>query len=146
VTNSLTSPPVRSLLDRLFQAAAGDDARRAGLAERHPSGFATVSAREQADAYQDMYIPVSPEGGRLLYTLIRASRPSTVVEFGTSFGISTIHLGAATVYGLRDTPAWPRLRPGCAGTWHTGAMRQAGVRARRVRSDLAPVEPRHAGH
>jgi predicted O-methyltransferase YrrM len=95
VTNSLTSPLVRSLLDRLFQAAAGDDARRASLAEGHPRGFATVSAREQADAYQDMYIPVSPEGGRLLYTLIRASRPSEVVEFGASFGISTIYLGAA---------------------------------------------------
>lgn len=101
MTNSLTSPPVRSLLDRLFGAAAGDDARRASLAEGHPSAFATVSAREQADAYQDMYIPVSPEGGRLLYTLIRASRPSAVVEFGASFGISTIYLGAA----VRDNGA-----------------------------------------
>jgi predicted O-methyltransferase YrrM len=36
-----------------------------------------------------------PPGGRLLYTLIRASRPATVVEFGTSFGISTIYLAAA---------------------------------------------------
>ena len=27
--------------------------------------------------------------------LVRASRPATVVEFGTSFGISTIHLAAA---------------------------------------------------
>jgi predicted O-methyltransferase YrrM len=93
--NSLTSPPVRPLLDRLFQAAEADDARRPGLAERYPDGFARVSAREQADAYQEMYIPVSPEGGRLLYTLIRASRPATVVEFGTAFGISTIHLAAA---------------------------------------------------
>jgi predicted O-methyltransferase YrrM len=93
--NSLTSPPVRPLLDRLFQAAEADDARRPGLAERYPDGFARVSAREQADAYQEMYIPVSVEGGRLLYTLIRASRPSTVVEFGTAFGISTIHLAAA---------------------------------------------------
>ena len=95
VPNSLTSPPVRPLLDRLFQAAEGDPARWAGLAERYPSGFTGVSAREQADAYDQLYIPVSPEGGRLLYTLIRASRPSTVVEFGTSFGISTIHLAAA---------------------------------------------------
>jgi predicted O-methyltransferase YrrM len=60
-----------------------------------------MSAREQADAYGELYIPVSPEGGRLLYTLIRASRPATVVEFGTSFGISTIHLAAA----VRDNAA-----------------------------------------
>ena len=65
------------------------------IRERHPDGFAAMSAREQADAYGELYIPVSPEGGRLLYTLIRASRPATVVEFGTSFGISTIHLAAA---------------------------------------------------
>ena len=95
VPNSLTSPPVRPLLDRLFQAAEGDNARRAGLAGRYPDGFAGLSAREQADAYEQLYIPVSPEGGKLLYALVRASRPSTVVEFGTSFGISTIHLAAA---------------------------------------------------
>ena len=99
--NSLTSPPVSSLLDRLFQAADGDDARRASLGERYPDGLAGVSARELADAYEQLYIPVSPEGGRLLYVLIRASRPSTVVEFGTSFGISTIHLAAA----VRDNGA-----------------------------------------
>ncbi len=94
--NSLTSPPVRPLLDRLFQAADSDDAAQwATVRARHPDGFAGMSAREQADAYGELYIPVSPEGGRLLYTLIRASRPARVVEFGTSFGISTIHLAAA---------------------------------------------------
>jgi predicted O-methyltransferase YrrM len=101
VPNSLISPPVRSVLDRLFQAAEGDGARRAGLAGRYPDGFAGLSAREQADAYEQLYIPVSPEGGNLLYALVRASRPSTVVEFGTSFGISTIYLAAA----VRDNGA-----------------------------------------
>jgi len=95
VPNSLTSPPVRPVLDRLFQAADDDAAHWATMRRRHPDGFAALSAREQADAYGELYIPVSPEGGRLLYTLIRASRPATVVEFGTSFGISTIHLAAA---------------------------------------------------
>jgi predicted O-methyltransferase YrrM len=91
--NSLQSPPVRPVLDRLFKAAEGDAAGRARMEARHPDGFS--GAREKADAYEDVYIPVSPEGGRLLYALIRASRPSTVVEFGASFGISTIHLAAA---------------------------------------------------
>ena len=94
--DSLTSPPVGPLLDRMFQAADADDAAQwVILRERHPDGFAAMSAREQADAYGELYIPVSPEAGRLLYTLVRASRPATVVEFGTSFGISTIHLAAA---------------------------------------------------
>ena len=93
--NSLTSPPARLVLDRLFRAADEDSARWVTVRERYSDGFAGMSAREQADAYGELYIPVSPEGGRLLYTLVRASRPSTVVEFGTSFGISTIHLAAA---------------------------------------------------
>jgi predicted O-methyltransferase YrrM len=107
VPNSLTSPPVRPLLDRLFQSADSDDARRAAMRERHPQGLAGLSAREQADAFAELYIPVSPEGGRLLYTLVRASRPATVVEFGTSFGISTIHLAAAVRdnAAARDNPA-----------------------------------------
>jgi predicted O-methyltransferase YrrM len=97
VPNSLTSPPVRPLLDRLFQSADSDDARRTTMRERHPNGLVGLSAQEQADAFAELYIPVSPEGGRLLYTLVRASRPDTVVEFGTSFGISTIHLAAAVL-------------------------------------------------
>jgi predicted O-methyltransferase YrrM len=40
-------------------------------------------------------MPVGAASGRLLYTLVRAARPATVVEFGTSFGISTLHLAAA---------------------------------------------------
>ena len=127
VPNSLTSPPVRPLLDRLFQAAEGDPARSAGLAERYPHGFAGASAREQADAYEELYIPVSPEGGRLLYTLIRASRPSTVVEFGTSFGISTIHLAAA----VRDNGA------GRVVSTELSAAKVAQARANIAEADLA---------
>ncbi|MEU3920766.1 class I SAM-dependent methyltransferase, partial [Streptomyces sp. NPDC029004] len=40
-------------------------------------------------------------GGQLLYNLVRAVRPATVIEFGTSFGISTLHLAAA----VRDNGA-----------------------------------------
>lgn len=101
MVNSLQAEPVRDLLSRLFLAADDDELRRPAIAERYPDGFQELDAREQAEAYQELYIPVSPEGGRLLYALIRAARPSTVVEFGTSFGISTIHLAAA----VRDNDA-----------------------------------------
>jgi predicted O-methyltransferase YrrM len=99
--NSLQSEPVRDVLNRLFAAANGDDLRRARVAMAHPDGFGPTAGREQADACEEIYIPISPEAGRLLYSLIRAARPSTVVEFGTSFGISTIHLAAA----VRDNGA-----------------------------------------
>jgi predicted O-methyltransferase YrrM len=47
---------------------------------------------------KDLALPVSRGTGVLLYMLARSSRARTIVEFGTSFGISTIHLAAA----LRD--------------------------------------------
>jgi predicted O-methyltransferase YrrM len=40
-------------------------------------------------------MPISPPGGDLLYILARAKRPTTIIEFGTSYGISTIYLAAA---------------------------------------------------
>ena len=56
-------------------------------------------------AYRDLYgrlkdapLAVSRETGHLLYMLARSSRAKVIVEFGTSFGISTLHLAA----GLRD--------------------------------------------
>ena len=47
---------------------------------------------------RDVYMPISPDVGRLLYVLARTRNAKLVVEFGTSFGISGIHLAAA----LRD--------------------------------------------
>jgi predicted O-methyltransferase YrrM len=38
---------------------------------------------------------ISPQGGALLYVLARTRRPNTIIEFGTSYGISTIYLTAA---------------------------------------------------
>jgi predicted O-methyltransferase YrrM len=55
----------------------------------------SASAQERADAMSAFYMPVTPEAGRLLYSLVRATHPTTVVEFGMSFGISAIHLASA---------------------------------------------------
>src|ERR1700752_3970010 len=57
--------------------------------------LASLSAKERADALSDIYMPVTPEAGRLLYALVRAARPTTIVEFGMSLGISAIHVAAA---------------------------------------------------
>jgi predicted O-methyltransferase YrrM len=97
--STLSEPHVDAVLSRLYAQAARDDAVASALpADRAlPDRTARLSmtARDRSDALQDIYMPVAPEVGRLLYALVRASRPETVVEFGTSFGISTIHLAAA---------------------------------------------------
>jgi len=86
MTDTLRSPRVQKVLDRLFAAAELDQDRVV---------FSGATAQQRADLLHDIYMPVSAQGGSLLYSLVRASRPDTVVEFGTSFGISTIYLAAA---------------------------------------------------
>ena len=101
---TLHQAPVSTVLDRLFalDETASDAATRA---------FDTLSGEERAalmtskTAYPDLYrrakdlpLAVSRETGTLLYMLARASRAATIVEYGTSFGISTLHLASA----LRD--------------------------------------------
>ena len=91
--NTLRTPPVKAVLDRLFAAAAHDDETprwgRQGLS------WETATPQERADASEFAYMPISRQGGELLYILVRAKRPNTVIEFGTSYGISAVYLAAA---------------------------------------------------
>lgn len=103
--NTLATPPVSALLRRLFaEAEAADAPLRRDLARRTPEERAALlrTARTDYRAFygmaREMFLPVSPATGTLLYALARATRAHEVVEFGTSFGLSTIHLAAA----LRD--------------------------------------------
>ncbi|KWV33471.1 O-methyltransferase [Micromonospora rifamycinica] len=89
MTTTLYDPAVRDLITRLFTEAERDD-------ERSPCRTApTTTSQERADLLEDVYMPISARGGDLLYALVRAARPQTVVEFGTSYGISTLYLAAA---------------------------------------------------
>lgn len=47
-------------------------------------------------------LAVSRETGALLYMLARATGAKTIVEFGTSFGVSTLHLAAAVRDNCRN--------------------------------------------
>src|SRR5580658_4587726 len=93
MANSLRTPQVTTVLNRLFAAAAHDQGtprwRKPGLS------WETATPQERADASESTYMSISPEGGNLLYILVRAKRPNTVIEFGTSYGISAIYLAAA---------------------------------------------------
>jgi predicted O-methyltransferase YrrM len=102
MANSLAQPGLRAVLDRLYAAAAaGDEPVIARLIEREKAAAVPLTSRERTELMEDAYLPVEPESGELMYSLVRACRPATVVEFGTSFGISTIYLAAA----VRDNGA-----------------------------------------
>lgn len=45
--------------------------------------------------YDDKYIPIDPRQGTFIYMQARALRAKSILEFGTSYGISTIYLGKA---------------------------------------------------
>lgn len=95
----LHDPAFSAILDRLFAEAERDvDAERV-----LPEGVTLEHATDQqrADALANVYMPVSRAGGVLLYSLVRAIRPTTVVEFGMSMGISTLFLAA----GVADNGA-----------------------------------------
>jgi predicted O-methyltransferase YrrM len=94
--STLNDPRVSAALRRMFAEAERDDENWSRAVGDQPStDFATATAQQRADAAAEIYMPVSADGGRLLYSLVRATRPKTVVEFGMSFGISTLHLAAA---------------------------------------------------
>lgn len=100
----LTTAPIAPLLDRLFdEAAAASPMTNPAVAalSRDERERLMRSKTDYLDYYarmKDLPLPVSRETGLLLYMLARSSRARTIVEFGTSFGISTLHLAAA----LRD--------------------------------------------
>ncbi|WP_072805075.1 O-methyltransferase [Rhodococcoides yunnanense] len=91
MTTTLDSDPLASTLRQLYAAA---DAQRRGPRRRRESDKSR-SAQQRADDASEVYMPIDPDAGRLLYSLVRATQPTVVVEFGMSFGISTLHLAAA---------------------------------------------------
>lgn len=57
--------------------------------------FMPFSESEMGDFYADKYIAIIEDQGAFAYLTLRALRARTVVEFGTSFGLSTLWLAAA---------------------------------------------------
>jgi predicted O-methyltransferase YrrM len=95
MANTLQDPRVASALERMYTASRDQMAKLRAM----QGEFARpMTVRERTETMSEFYIPVTPEAGRLLYSLVRATRPATVVEFGMSFGISALHLAA----GVRD--------------------------------------------
>jgi predicted O-methyltransferase YrrM len=88
MSSTLDDPRVREVLDDMHSSADRNDPP---LLEKARG----KRGAERAALLDDAFIPVSADAGRLLYVLARGAAPGTFVEFGTSFGISTIYLAAA---------------------------------------------------
>lgn len=98
---TLTTAPVADLLNRLYARAA---AATNPLLEQTPAAEVDRLMRSKTEyralygSIKNLWLPVDRNTGTLLYLLARQGKARNMVEFGTSFGISTLHLAAA----LRD--------------------------------------------
>jgi len=95
--NTLASPAVAARLASLFaEADAKDPAVLAAIQKAADASFGGQRYHPTlAPMFDAAFIPVPPEVGQLLYVLTRSQRPATIVEVGTSYGISAIHFAAA---------------------------------------------------
>jgi len=128
--DSLTTDPVAAVLKRLFQEAETAD-RPLMERYRNRDGSHDLIKVLEAEAkdyralyrtYADNFLNVSADFGRFLYMCARARKAKRLVEFGTSFGISTIHLACA----LRD-----------GGGGHLIGSDLEPAKAKRARENLA---------
>ncbi|MFI8222265.1 O-methyltransferase [Pseudomonas sp. NPDC085632] len=98
---TLTTEPLASLIERLYaQASAATNPLLNSVPgeERERLMHSKTEYLKLYEMLKDLWLPVSRDTGKLLYMLARSTKAKAIVEFGTSFGLSTLHLAAA----LRD--------------------------------------------
>ena len=92
------NPAITAVLARLHASAAADKWKIIPRVPRYfwakfTGGLADNSIQHRL--FSDLYSAVTPERGAVLYLIARAVRARRIVEFGSSFGISTLYLAAA---------------------------------------------------
>jgi predicted O-methyltransferase YrrM len=95
---ALDDPRIEAVLDRLYAEAAGqlsflERRREKGGNPRLADG--TVDWTRQYTELRELYLPLDREQAEWCYLVARAIGARRIVEFGTSFGVSTIHWAAA---------------------------------------------------
>jgi len=129
--DSLTTDPVATVLKRLFKEAETADRPlmekfcNSEVAQDELIKFFEAETKDYKALYRTYahnFLNVSPDFGRFLYMCSRARKARRIVEFGTSFGISTIHLACA----LRD-----------GGGGHLIGTELEPAKAQRARENLA---------
>ena len=98
----LCDPRADAVLARLDQEARQQNAdmrRYYDAKKQQATRHTDPASRVDMDFVRDKFVALDPEKCDLCYMLCRSLKARRVVEFGTSFGVSTIYLAAA----VRDT-------------------------------------------
>jgi predicted O-methyltransferase YrrM len=93
--NSLLLPEVQVVLERLHTLADTRDDAVVKQVRGDEAAWDAASSQQKAAMLQDVLLPVSRDAGRFLYAVARSISAKRIVEFGTSFGVSTIYFAAA---------------------------------------------------
>ncbi|MDF5721430.1 MAG: class I SAM-dependent methyltransferase [Rhizonema sp. PD37] len=95
-TNSiLLLPEVQSVLERLHTLADTGDEVIIQQFLASGADWNSTSSEQKATVFQSALLPISRDVGRFLYGVARSISAQRIVEFGTSYGVSTIYFAAA---------------------------------------------------
>ncbi|MFE5888288.1 O-methyltransferase [Streptomyces sp. NPDC056462] len=99
MTSSLFSPRIQDVVNHIASEQLRiDETEQPKLLEKIKQREIPWTPEELVAACAGGYYAAPAAIGRMLYTCVRAMRPHTVFEFGTSYGFTAIHIAAA----LRD--------------------------------------------
>lgn len=92
MSSTLMSAQVQDVLTKLYKDAKDNHEASRKEAMALPP---TATSAEFYMAMRTAYMCINVEFGNLLYAFVRSMNAKNIVEFGTSFGVSTIYLAAA---------------------------------------------------
>jgi predicted O-methyltransferase YrrM len=142
---SLDDPRIKAVLSRLHRAAGWSEIPR--IISSLPDA-ARAFSREGAPAFthalfRTSYTAISAAQGRFLYVAARAIDARNIVEFGTSYGVSTIYLAAAAkdAGGLAIGSEFEREKreAACANLAEAGLADYADIRLGDAQKTLADI-------
>jgi len=114
--SSLSERKIVTALEGLHRKAAGDAARWARDKTTRSNDLVRMGS---------LYLAVTENEGRLLYLLARSCHARRIVEFGASYGISTLYLAAAARDNggcLITTEAHPKKCAAIRSTIHEAGL------------------------
>jgi len=93
----LQDPKIEAVLDRAYREWKSQRRKLVRLLPLLPRLILgrKIDWGDMVSRTKDLYLPLEPEQGGLLYITARAIGARRVVEYGTSFGVSTLFLAAA---------------------------------------------------
>lgn len=88
-------PEVQTVLNRLHTMAESRDDAIIQQVRGPGSTWESATSEQRAVLLRDALLPIPRNGGQFIYAVARSIAAKRIVEFGTSFGVSTIYFAAA---------------------------------------------------